>query len=59
MSTIIRILIGIGLFTFGYHLGREVGRMEPIRDELSRMRGRKGFTIEAEPSDPEARKTSD
>jgi hypothetical protein len=48
MSTIIRILIGIGLFTFGYHLGREVGRLEPIRDELSRSRTRRGVTIEGE-----------
>ena len=49
MSTIIRILIGIGLFTFGYHLGREVGRLEPIREELRRARaGRKGDTIDAE-----------
>jgi len=49
MSTIIRILIGVGLFTFGYHLGREVGRLEPIREELRRAReGRKGYTIDGE-----------
>lgn len=51
MSTIFRILIGIGLFTFGYHLGREVGRLEPIREELSRAR-RRGVTIDGEKSEP-------
>lgn len=48
MSTVIRILIGIGLFTFGYHIGREVGRLEPIRDELERIRKHSGVTIEGE-----------
>ena len=53
MSTIIRIFIGIGLFTLGYHVGREVGRLEPIREELRRAReGRKGYTIDAEQTEP-------
>ena len=47
MSTVIRILIGIGLFTFGFHLGREVGRMEPLVEELERERRRRGITIDA------------
>jgi hypothetical protein len=56
MSTVIRILIGVGLFTFGYHLGREVGRTEPLREELRRARGRTGITIQGEkvrPGSPE------
>lgn len=52
MSTVFRILIGIGLFTFGYRVGREVGRMEPIRDELNRVHGRRGVTIDAEKAEP-------
>ena len=30
MSTAIRILIGIGLFAFGFQLGRAVGRLDPL-----------------------------
>lgn len=54
MSTIFRILIGIGLFAFGYRIGREVGRMEPIREELSRVRRRRGVTIDAQKAEPVA-----
>jgi len=48
MSTVIRLLIGLGLFTFGFHLGREVGRMEPYIDELDQARRRRGVTIDGE-----------
>jgi hypothetical protein len=53
MSKVMRVLIGIGLFTFGFHLGREVGRMEPIVDELKRTRRRRGVTIDGEKVNPE------
>ena len=52
MSTAIRILIGIGLFTFGFQLGRVVGRLEPITQELRAMRRRQGTVIEGEKADP-------
>jgi len=48
MSTIIRVLMGIGLFTFGFQLGRAVGRMDPLAEELRRMRGRRGIVINGE-----------
>ena len=33
-----RLVVGVGLFALGYHLGREIGRADPIRDELKRAR---------------------
>jgi len=59
MSTLFRLLIGVGLYSFGYYLGREVGRLEPIRLELERARKRRGLTIEgrAEDSPGERAKT--
>lgn len=38
-ATLLRLLAGAGLLAFGYYLGRQVGRMEPIREELARARG--------------------
>jgi hypothetical protein len=32
---IVRALVGIGLFTLGYFVGKEMGRAESIRDQLS------------------------
>lgn len=31
---IVRIFIGVGLFTLGYLVGKEMGRAESIRDQL-------------------------
>jgi hypothetical protein len=36
-----RIVAGIGLFALGYYLGKEVGRTEPVREELATARGDK------------------
>jgi hypothetical protein len=58
MSTLIRILIGIGLVTFGYHIGREVARVGPMREELEQMRGRRGETIDAKEAEPETWETN-
>ena len=44
----VRILIGIGLFMLGFQLGRQVGRMEPIADEIRGGRRRKGIIIEGQ-----------
>ena len=33
-----RLVVGAGLFALGYYLGKEVGRMAPVRDELRRAR---------------------
>ena len=35
---IVRLFLGAGLFALGYYLGREVGRSEPVREELRRAR---------------------
>ena len=35
---LIRMTVGVGLLAFGYYLGREVGRAEPLREELRRAR---------------------
>jgi hypothetical protein len=53
MSTAIRILIGIGLFSFGFHLGRAVGRLDPLAEELRAMRRRRGVVIEGEKAESE------
>jgi len=33
-----RLVAGAGLFALGYYVGREVGRMDPIIEELKRAR---------------------
>lgn len=48
MSSLFRMLIGIGLFTFGFQLGRAVGRMEPLAGELKGTGGRRGVVIDGE-----------
>jgi len=34
----LRLIAGAGLFALGYYVGREVGRMDPIIEELKRAR---------------------
>ena len=34
----LRVITGIGLFAFGYYIGKQVGRMEPINEELAHTR---------------------
>ncbi len=41
---LLRLVIGTGVFAFGYFLGYEVGRTEPLREELRRARQR-GFRV--------------
>ena len=36
---LVRIATGVGLFALGFFLGREIGRTEPIREELRHARG--------------------
>jgi len=38
VTTVLRFLAGIGLFALGYYLGREVGRLESLREEMRRLR---------------------
>ena len=57
MSSAIRILMGLGLFVFGFQLGRAFGRMEPLAEELRAMKRRRGTTIEGEKVEPEPRET--
>ena len=49
MNIVVRILLGAGLFAFGYYLGREVTRGEVISEQLKgsasrRVRGSKNAT---------------
>lgn len=48
MSTTVRILAGAGLFMLGYYLGREIGRLESVRKELSREQAQSGHTWDAD-----------
>jgi hypothetical protein len=57
MPAAIRILVGIGLFAFGFHVGRTVGRMEPLSEELRALRRRQGVIIDGEKVEPERRET--
>ena len=41
MKLVIRMLVGTGLFVFGYYLGREVTRTERIREELQNPKTRR------------------
>lgn len=45
-----RVFIGLGLFMLGYYVGREVGRTEPVREHLRRVREEKQTV--AEPPQP-------
>ena len=38
MTAIIRLLLGVGLFALGYYVGREIGRLESLREEMRRLR---------------------
>lgn len=33
---LLRLVVGAGIFALGYYVGREVGRMEPIIEELAK-----------------------
>jgi len=49
MNILVRVLLGAGLFAFGYYLGREVTRGEQISEQLkgsasTRVRGSKNVS---------------
>jgi hypothetical protein len=53
---ITRLIINLGLFALGYYLGREVGRMESVRERMRQVREdggpmnlREGVVIDMEP----------
>jgi len=48
---LLRLLTGAGLLALGYYVGKQVGRTEPIREELARARP--GTIVDAEP-DPDS-----
>ncbi len=35
---LLRLIASAGLVAFAYYVGKQVGRMEPIREELERVR---------------------
>jgi hypothetical protein len=43
---IFRVLASVGLLAAGYYVGREVGRIESIREELERTRARGGRVVD-------------
>ena len=38
MAAAVRLLLGAGLFALGYYVGREIGRIESVREEMRRLR---------------------
>lgn len=52
-STVIRMLVGFGLFTLGFQLGRIVGHMDPVAEEFRKIRRRQGIVIEGELAEEE------
>jgi len=40
--SIMRLTVGVGLLCLGYYVGREVGRLESVREELRRAREARG-----------------
>ncbi len=38
MTSVVRLVMGIGLFALGYYIGREIGRLESLREEMRRLR---------------------
>jgi len=44
---LLRLIAGAGLFAFGYYLGRQVGLMEPIVDEMKRARDARASASDA------------
>ena len=51
---ILRLLVGVGLLALGYYVGREVGRAEPVREELRKAREQKPGKGVASPPSPSA-----
>ncbi len=41
MRVVVYFGVGLALLALGYYTGREVGRLEPVREELRRARDRK------------------
>lgn len=58
-STVIRVLVGFGLFTLGFQLGRIVGHMDPAAEEFRKMRRRQGIVIEGELAEDESVRKTD
>lgn len=54
---LLRLILGTGMLAFGYYLGREVARTEPLREELKRAR-ENGETKALHESDEESGKTN-
>ena len=47
-----RLITGLGLLALGYYVGKQVGRMEPIRQELERTRADAADHEAADPVEP-------
>ena len=57
MAAVVRLLLGVGLFALGYYVGREIGRLESLREEMRRLRGavdRAGISVSRVPEPPDA-----
>lgn len=56
MAAVVRLLLGVGLFALGYYMGREIGRLESLREEMRRLRNavdRAGIPTGAKPNQQE------
>lgn len=58
MAAVVRLLLGAGLFALGYYVGREIGRLESLREEMYELRDavdRAGISVSrvSEPADTE------
>ena len=43
---LLRLITGAGLLALGYYVGKQVGRMDPIREDLERLRDERSADTE-------------
>ena len=52
---VFRVFVSVGLLALGYYVGREIGRGEPIRKDLEKLRDeerRKAVAVETQSPQP-------
>lgn len=52
---VFRVFVSLGLLALGYYVGREIGRGEPIRKDLQKLRDeerRKAVASQTQPPQP-------
>jgi hypothetical protein len=56
---LLRLITGVGLLALGYYVGKQVGRTESIREELSRARESSAETEEMAPAGDDSTDAAD